>query len=326
MAALLATAVWYARRPPAATDLVLTGTVELRQVTLAFNGSERIEAVLVEEGARVTAGQVLARLETGRLAPQAAQGLANVAGQKAVVDKLRHGNRPEEIAQGRANLDAAKADADNAERQFERQSSLLKTAVTSQQAYDQAKALMDTTKAKVSVQQKALDLLVAGSRAEDVALAEAQLRAGEAQLALLNKQLADADLKSPVDATVRSRLMEPGEMASPTRPVFSLALTDPKWVRAYVSEARLGLVRSGMRARISIDSFPGKPLDGWVGFISPVAEFTPKTVQTEDLRTSLVYEVRVFAKDPENVLRLGMPATVRLLPEEAPVVGADVRK
>ncbi len=83
-------------------------------------------------------------------------------------------------------------------------------------------------------------------------------------------------------------------MASTTRPVFSLATRDPKWVRAYVSETQLGHVRSGMGATVTTDSFPGRTFDGWVGFISPVAEFTPKTVQTEDLRTSLVYEVRVF--------------------------------
>jgi len=101
-------------------------------------------------------------------------------------------------------------------------------------------------------------------------------------------------------------------MASPQKPVFSLAITDPKWVRAYVSEPDLGQVHPGMAASAAVDSFPERRFDGWVGFISPVAEFTPKTVQTEELRTSLVYEVRVFVKDPSDVLRLGLPATVYL--------------
>src|SRR5579863_10410014 len=98
--------------------------------------------------------------------------------------------------------------------------------------------------------------------------------------------------------------MEAGEMATPQRPVFALAIIDPKWVRAYVSEPDLGKVREGMKAYAVVDSFPDRRFDGWVGFISPVAEFTPKAVQTEELRTSLVYEVRVFVKDPENGLRL----------------------
>src|SRR5262249_3724231 len=127
---------------------------------------------------------------------------------------------------------------------------------------------------------------------------------------------------------VRSRVMEPGEMASPSRPVLTLAITDPKWVRAYAAETELGKVRPGGRASVSVDSFPDRSFEGWVGFISPVAEFTPKAVEVEELRTSLVYEVRVFVKDPQDELRLGMPATVVLpVPSElAPVapVGTSV--
>ena len=101
-------------------------------------------------------------------------------------------------------------------------------------------------------------------------------------------------------------------MVSPQTPVFSLAIIHPKWIRAYADEPDLGNVHPGMAATVTTDSFPDRPLDGWVGFISPIAEFTPKDVQTEELRTSLVYEIRVFVKDPGDELRLGMPATVHL--------------
>lgn len=313
LSALGGGAWWYAHRAPDADDLTLYGNVDLRQVTLAFNGSQRIAEVLVEEGARVRKGQVLARLDTGRLAPQVAQAEAQLAGQQAVLDRMRHGSRPEEVAQGRANLAAAQAEALNARRHYERQDALARRAVASEQAVDEAKAGADSAEAKVDVERKALDLLVAGTREEEIAQAEAQLRASQSQLELLRQELIDAELKAPTDATVRSRLMEPGEMASPIRPVFSLATTDPKWVRAYVSATGLGRVRPGMRAAITTDSFPDRGLDGWVGFISPIAEFTPKTVQTTELRTSLVYEVRVFVRDSDDILRLGMPATVRLV-------------
>ena len=106
-------------------------------------------------------------------------------------------------------------------------------------------------------------------------------------------------------------------MASPQTPVFSLAITDPKWVRAYVDEPDLGKVHPGMAATVTVDSFPDRRFDGWVGFISPMAEFTPKDVQTEELRSSLVYEIRVFVKDPSDQLRLGMPATVHLALNQA---------
>ena len=110
-------------------------------------------------------------------------------------------------------------------------------------------------------------------------------------------------------------------MAGPTRPVFTLALTDPKWVRAYIPEPELGRIRLGMQARIFSDSFPGQAMNGWVGFISPQAEFTPKTVQTEELRTKLVYEARIYVKDDQDRLRLGMPVSV-IIDERAPVKNA----
>jgi HlyD family secretion protein len=115
---------------------------------------------------------------------------------------------------------------------------------------------------------------------------------------------------------VRSRIVEPGEIASPQKSAFTLAITDPKWVRVYVAETDLGSVREGLSASVTVDAFSGRRFSGWVGFISPVAEFTPKSVETTELRSSLVYEVRVFVRDPGDDLRLGMPATVHLPPRQ----------
>jgi HlyD family secretion protein len=313
---------WFTHRKPAGPELTLYGNVDLRQVQLAFNNSERIAAVLVQEGDHVSRGQVVARLDTSRLEPMVAQAEAQVEAQRAAVDRLRHGSRPQEIAQARANVEMAKADAANARQQYDRAKTLSLTQAISPSDIETAKAVLDVADAKVVVNQKALDLAVIGPRQEDIDQAEAQLRANQSQLAFLRQQLADAQLFAPRDAVVRTRLLEPGEMSSPQRPVFSLAITDPKWVRAYVSEPDLGKVRPGMTASVAADSFPGRRFEGWVGFISPVAEFTPKPVQTEELRTSLVYEVRVFVKDPSDELRLGMPATVFLtLDAPAPPAG-----
>jgi HlyD family secretion protein len=308
-------AYWYANRPQAAHELLLYGNVDLRQVDLAFNGSERIDQVLVQEGDRVAKGAVVARLDARRLEPQVAEAKAQMMAQQAAVERLHNGNRPEEIAEARATLASAKADAENARQQYERLrnlSTLSSGRAASQQDLDNAHAALDVANARTDANAKALDLQVLGPRKEDLAQAEAQLGAEAAHLAYLEQQLDDATLKAPVDAVVRSRLMEPGEMASPQKPVFTLAVIDPKWVRAYVAEADLGKIRPGETASVTVDSFPDRRFDGWIGFISPVAEFTPKTVETEQLRTSLVYEVRVFVKDAGDELRLGMPATVHL--------------
>jgi HlyD family secretion protein len=313
VAGVVAVVAWTrARQPTAVAALVLHGDVDLREVDLPFNGSERVAAVLVQEGDRVHAGQVLARLDTRRLVPQVAQVEAQTASQREVVARLHHGNRPEDVAEAQANVESARADADNAQHHYERLRSLGDSQVVSHQDVDNAKNAWDVARSKLVVSEKALALEVAGPRQEDMAQAEDQLQAEEAQLALLRQQLADAALVAPIDAVVLSRLMEPGEMASPEKPVFSLAITDPKWVRAYVSEPDLGKVHPGMEASIAVDAFPGRQFTGWVGFISSVAEFTPKDVQTDALRPSLVYEVRVFVRDSANALRLGMPATVQL--------------
>src|SRR5215510_15961415 len=303
---------WFTQRAAEPGELILHGNVDLRQVQLAFNNSERIAAVLVQEGDRVRRGQVVARLDTSRLQPQVAQAEGQTAAQREVWTRLRNGSRPEEIAQARANVAAARADAVNSRRRYDRLARLEGTRAVSDEDIENAKAALDVAEAKLAVNQKALDLALAGPRQEEIDEAKARWQAAEAQLALLRQQLADAQLVAPVDAVVRTRLMEPGEMASPQKPVFTLAVTDPKWVRAYVSELDLGKARPGMAAFVAVDSFPGRRFEGWVGFISPVAEFTPKAVQTEELRTSLVYEVRVFVKDPSDELRLGMPATVYL--------------
>ena len=314
--AAAALAVWYFdRRPADGHTLVLYGNVDQRQVSLAFNGTDRIAALHVQEGDRVKAGQVLGELDTRTLELQAAQSEAQIAAQTQVLQRLKTGSRPEEVAQSRAQVAAMQADAELARQQLDRLQSIRQTTAgraVSQQDIDAAQARQKVAIAQLENARKAQQLVVTGPRKEDIAQAQAQLDVAVAALALIRHQLQEAQLKAPIDAVVRARLMEPGDMASPQRPVFTLAITDPKWVRAYVAETDLGRIRPGMAATLHTDSHPGQPLRGKVGYISSVAEFTPKTVQTEDLRSSLVYEIRIFVDDPHDDLRLGMPATVSL--------------
>ena len=308
---------WLTHRHAASDEIVLYGNIDLREVDLAFNDSQRVASVLVREGDSVRKGQVLARLDTSRLEPQLAQAEAQAAAQRAVVARLHHGSRPEEIAQARANLMLAQADARQAHDNYQRLEAVSSSSsgrAVSRQEVDDAEAQADVSDARVAVNRKALQLALIGPRKEDIAQAEAVLDGDEAQVALLEQELGDAQLRAPLDAVVRSRIAEPGDMASPQKTALTLAIIDPKWVRAYVSETELGRVQPGMAAAVEVDSFPGRRFQGWVGFISPEAEFTPKTVQTEELRSSLVYEIRVFVTDPGDVLRLGMPATVYLTP------------
>ena len=293
-------------------QLVLYGNVDVRQVSLAFNSSERIERMLVEEGDRVDKNDLLAILESRPLELSIAKSEAAIEKQEAVVLRLKNGSRPEEIEQNAAKLRGAEADYENALVYKNRMKELYESSAISKQEMDNAWARYKAAAASVDNARETYRLSELGPRYEDIAEAEAHLKGLRADLLLQKYNLSQTKLYSPVNGVVRSRLQETGDMASSQKPVYLIALDDTKWVRAYISEQRLGEVKPGMEAEIFIDSFPDKPLRGKVGYISNVAEFTPKTVQTEELRSALVYEVRVNVVDENNILRMGMPATVKL--------------
>ena len=295
-------------------ELVLQGNVDVREVSLAFRQSDRILEMLAEEGDRVQKGQVLARLDTRELKLQLQRLNAEIAAQQSTVEKLYNGTRPEEIRQAEGNLRQAQAAAEHAAGVYQRKRDIYTSiAGISQQELDNAYHDMEAKQATMSVAEAALQEAKAGPRQEDIAGAEAGLQALRNEQLRYIYLLSQYELQAPDDGVIRSRLLEAGDMASPSKPVFKLSLPGKKWVRAYVPEKELGRVYEGQQARVYIDSLPGKAIGGQVGYISGTAEFTPKHVQTEELRTSLVYEVRVYVDDADNVLRLGMPATVRIV-------------
>lgn len=313
LAGVVLAVAWYFASRRDTGGLTFYGNVDQRQVDLAFIDSERVAEVLVEEGAVVEPGQVLARLETRRLRDRIATLEAQVKSAEAALTRLKNGTRPEEIDQARAAVESVRAEVAFSRQQYDRYTGIWtnsKGTAVSKQDVEEARLRLNVALAQLRQQEEGLRLAEIGPRWEDIAEAEARLLENRRNLEEQHNRLDDAELKSPGRSIVRSRLLEPGDMASPGKAVFSLAIVSPKWVRAYAPETVLGLVKPGMSAEIFTDSHPGQGIAGRVGFISSVAEFTPKTVQTEDLRTSLVYEIRVYVEDPDDRLRLGMPATV----------------
>lgn len=319
---LAASAAWYSgnHRSAGADALTLYGNVDIRQVQLAFNASERIVQMLAREGEPVRQGQLLAKLDTERLSRSVDLQQAQLASQQQVVDRLLAGSRPQEISKARADVEAAQIDADNAEKTYQRASTLAEQHFVSRQQADDARAAADAAQARFHAMQETFKLVRMGPRKEDIAAARAQLRANQAALDVARKELADTSLYAPENGIIQQRILEPGDMATPQRPVYTLALTDPVWVRAYLQETDLGRIKPGMRAEISTDSAPGKRYRGWIGYISPSAEFTPKSVETTEVRSSLVYQVRIFVCNSRDELRLGMPATVTI-PLSQPAAG-----
>ena len=230
------------------------------------------------------------------------------------------GSRTEEIDAARAQLKASQASYELARRTCDRETKL--GAATTRMRVDEACSQARVTMAQTQALKKQLDLLLAGTRIEQIDVARANLRLAEAALSEADRALQDCTLKAPAAGVIRSRFKEKGDMVSASVPVYELALMESLWARAWIDEVNLGKIAPGMSVRVKVDSFPDRTFAAHVGFVSTVAEFTPKTVQTEDLRTSLVYEVRLVLEDPQGLLRQGMPVTVEIEPKDSSDVGS----
>jgi HlyD family secretion protein len=290
----------------------LYGNVDIRQVQLGFRVAGRLAEMTLEEGDSVKAGTVLARLDTRSFEDSVHANEAQVANADAVLKKLIVGPREAEIAQARATVAANEADVANTVQVFERANRLRESGTSSVATYDQALAARNMAQARLLSSREALRLLLEGSRPEDIAAARATLEGARANLAAAQTSLNDATLKAPSDGIVLSRVREPGAIVGTSDIVYVVSLTQPVWVRAYIAEPSLGLIHPGMEVSVTSDTRPNVPYRGRIGFISPVAEFTPKTVQTPELRTDLVYRMRITIENSDQGLRQGMPVTVRL--------------
>jgi len=246
-------------------SLTLYGNVDVRQVDLGFRVLGKVKELLVEEGDRVEAGQLMAKLDAD-----------------PYTDRVKEST---------AALRAARSTLLNTERILQRRKELISDGSISQED-------LDNSIASHSVQAATVDQ-------------------AEAALAIASSNLSYTDMTAPSDGIVLTRIREVGTVVNPADPVFTVSLTSPVWIRAYISEPLLGIVHPGMEASIYTDTFEGKVYNGKIGFISPVAEFTPKTVETKELRTDLVYRLRIYVDNPDQGLRQGMPVTVKLhLPSE----------
>ncbi|MHA6718050.1 HlyD family efflux transporter periplasmic adaptor subunit [Sphingomonas sp. RS6] len=292
-----------------AGELSLSGNVDIREVDLAFRVGGRIADIAVDEGDKVARGQKLAVLDTASLDARVAQADAQLAQAEAELGKLRNGNRIQDIAQARARVAAARAALANAEQSYARRRPLVAPGAISKALWEQTVADRDRARASLAEAQQALSLLEVGSRPEDIAAAQANVAAARAARTSAATDRGDTMLEAPVAGTVVTRAREPGAIVQAGEVVLTLSIDRPMRVRAYVAETDLSRISPGMPVLVTADG-NSKTYHGTIGYISPRAEFTPKTVQTESLRTDLVYQLRVIVTDPDDALRQGQPVTV----------------
>jgi len=288
----------------------LHGNVEIREVRLGFKVPGRIARLHVDEGDRVKPGELLAELEQTEFLDAVRQAEAACEARRAELLALENGSRPEEVEKVRALTEAARVAVRNAELALRRTQELAPKGAVSQEAVDNAQAGYDQAVANYQAALATQRLVEIGPRQEDIDRGRALVAQAEAALKDTQRRLADSRLLSPVNGVVQVRIHEAGDFVNTGEPVFSIARQDEVWVRTYVAEPDLELLRPGTNVEVITDA--GNRFAGKVGFISSVAEFTPKTVETREVRTNLVYRVRILVKDPENRLRQGAPVTVRI--------------
>jgi HlyD family secretion protein len=316
--AVLSIAGWFLYQQFTATPqriLTLQGNIDIRQVNVGFRVTGRVKEMKLEEGDVVHAGDLIATLDDVPYQDQVRLAEAQVAQAQANYSKMVNGYRPEEIEQAKAQLAQAKANYQNALRYFERQDALQQSHVISKSDYDNALASRDSLKGQVDLSQANFNLELAGNRFEDIDSAKAQLENSKANLSTTRQNVDDCKLFAPVDGVIITRAVEPGTIVSTSSVIYSICQNEPVWVRTYVDERDLGRIYPGMKALVYNDTDPNHPYVGQIGFISPVAEFTPKNVETRELRTDLVYRLRVIIAKPDRYLRQGMPVTLRMVDE-----------
>jgi multidrug resistance efflux pump len=356
-------AAWSYMRGRGSSDrLVLSGTIEADEIHVGSKIGGRIAEVLVREGQVVKLGQPIIRFESFDLDAKHADAVAAVNAAEANLQKTLTFSRPEEVAEARAEaeaarmtlelarngprkqeIDAARAEVDGANADYEvarlsleRIERLSASGVASRQDYDNARASFDRAAARRETARQRLDLLLAGTRREEVARAEreyqraaarrelvergarnediqaaqAQLNRARASLQQIDTQLSELEVKSPADAFVEVFRLRPGDLINPNSPVATLVETDRIWVRVYVPEPELGHLQLEKEVSVSVDTFPDERFTGRVEHIASRGEFTPRNVQTREERTHQVFAVRVRLDNSAQRLRAGMAADV----------------
>lgn len=302
---------WLQPRAAGGSFIELSGTVDAHEVDLSFQVPGRIAALDTDEGRAVVTGQVVARLDARDYELALARARAQASSADKALAVLKAGSRAQDIRAADAGLRQARADLALARTQQERTAKLVAENFSPPQQLDTANDQLAVATAKVEQAEQNLSLLREGARKEDIERASADLAAANVASDIAAQQLAYTRLASPVSGVVSARLAEQGQNVTAGQAVFRVAQLDRPWVRVYLSEKDLPRVALGQPAQVRVDGVPNVVFTGRLSFVSPEAEFTPKTVETKALRVDLVYRATVDVVDAGERLKIGMPADVR---------------
>lgn len=291
----------------------LSGNVEITECKTGFKVPGMIAGLNVDEGVRVKKGDLLAELSSGDVKALLDQNRAALEEAQVKLSELRSGSRRQEKEKARADTGSMEAELARARKDFERAEVLYANGAISASRYDTVKSAFETRLSQFRSVKQQQSLVEEGPRKEDIRAAELKVKQLAALVANTEEKLADTKLYAPITGVVLRKNVELGEIVQPGAAVFTVGDLEHPWVKVYVKEDRLGLVKLGQKARVSVDTYKDKYFNGAVTYISSEAEFTPKNVQTTEERVKLVFAVKVAIENKEQVLKPGMPADVSII-------------
>ncbi len=315
--AIAAFMVWrtYFRKAGEEGVLLLSGNMEVTETNVGFKIAGRVTELSVDEGQQVQTGQVLARLDNAELASTVTQNRAALQEAASHLAELKAGSRPQEIEQARANVRSEEAEEVRLKKDYERAETLYTNGAISTAQFDAAKSAYETRAALQRSAMESLSLVREGPRKEDIDAAEYRVEQAKAAVRTAEEKLKDTVIVAPAPGVILRKNVELGETVGAGTPIFTIGDLSSPWIKVYVPDPQLNLVKLGQKALVTIDTDPRKPsktYSGWVSYISNEAEFTPKNVQTQEERVKLVYGVKVRVENPNQDIKPSMPADVRI--------------
>jgi HlyD family secretion protein len=299
---------WYRRGAREPRAIRGSGIIEVTESDVAFEVPGRMVERLVDEGALLDRGEPVARLDDREYRLQVERATGARAAAEARYRMTVNGPRAQQIDEALAALEAADSNLRLQHREYERLAKLLQEGIISQTDFDRIRTALENAEAARTRAAQQLDMLREGSRVEEIEEARARLQQATAELELAELNLSRCQLFAPVSGRVLSKSREAGEVVQAGTPIVTLGDLTRPWVNVYVGERDLGKIKLGMKANVTVDSFPDQPFPGTVTFIADRAEFTPKNIQTPDERVKLVYRIKVEVQTRDQALKPGMPA------------------
>jgi HlyD family secretion protein len=286
----------------------VSGNIEATEVDLSFRLAGQINTLPIEEGDRIKKGQIISTLDTDTLEAIRGSTKGDIAALTATLDELEEGTRKEVIESARAQAKAAESRLKNARDEYERYYPLFSQGAISASMFDTKQTAFKVAEEEFNNLSERLAELEKGPREQEIRAARSRLEKAKWDLKKIELDIDHSTLLSPTGGAVLVKANELGEVVLPGATVATVAEIDKVWLKGYIGEKDLGLVKLGQKANITTDSFPGKIYEGIVTFLSSRAEFTPKNVQTREERVKQVYRVKITIPNPEQELKIGMPA------------------